>query len=220
MKKYTIIVLIILVTLLVSCGSDQVSVDDFAIKESIQLANKMKVFSEDETYIESLIGGFDLSAITDVIKEQDHSVPETAVIYQLSKEEMLDAYSKSTGTSVNSDSLREKILKRTNGMMLTHQINSKYGVELQVFNSITTWGKSYLQPENWEDTVIVFLEYEGEYSMLVSYEITGDGVISSNASYVKNVDGEAVDKLESFFDSVKKTEYTKDQITKILGDSK
>lgn len=222
MKKYMLIGVIVLLMLLISCGETEVSVEDFVIIESINLADEMSVFSEDDSYIKGLVGGFDLSHMIDSINDQDFTAPKNVFVFQMTKADMLEASTKLSGIGITSDDLREKVLKKTNGYLLVTQLNAAHGVEMQVFSSITNWGKSYIQPENWGETVVVFLEYEGDYALFVSYDVTGDGVISSSASYVKNADGELGEKMNAFFDgdSIKKTEYDIDQVNEILGESK
>ena len=47
-------------------------------------------------------------------------------------------------------------------------------------------------PKNFTDDFALYLQYDGEYSALVSFSGFGDGVIKATMSFVKNGDGDNI----------------------------
>ena len=47
-------------------------------------------------------------------------------------------------------------------------------------------------PKDFKDDFALFVQYEGEYSSIVSFSKFGDGVISANMAFVKNGDKDNV----------------------------
>ena len=71
-------------------------------------------------------------------------------------------------------------------------INASYGAENLAALTILTNSRGYIMPINFKNNFALFVQYEGDYSAIVSFSKFGDGVISANMSFVKNGDKDNV----------------------------
>lgn len=100
----------------------------------------------------------------------------------------LEALAKAEGVDFSEmgDVWVEHILKRFNFSTLASLINSSYGAENLAALTILTNSRGYIMPKDFKNNFALFVQYEGDYSAIVSFSKFGDGVISANMSFVKN----------------------------------
>lgn len=80
----------------------------------------------------------------------------------------------------------EKIYKRQNFSTLASLINSSYGAENLAALTVLTNSRGYVMPRDFKGDFALYVQYDGEYSAIVSFSKYGDGVISANMSFVRN----------------------------------
>ena len=90
------------------------------------------------------------------------------------------------------DAWLEHLWKRLNFSTLASLINSSYGSENLAALTILVNNRGYIMPKDFKNNFALFVQYEGDYSAIVSFYEYGDGVISANASFVKNGDKDNV----------------------------
>ena len=80
----------------------------------------------------------------------------------------------------------EHIWRRLNFSALASMINASYGAKELAALTILTNSRGYIMPKDFKNDFALFMEYEGEYSAMVSFSEYGDGVISATMNFVKN----------------------------------
>ena len=90
------------------------------------------------------------------------------------------------------DAWIEHLWKRLNFSTLASLINSSYGSENLAALTILVNNRGYIMPKDFKNNFALFVQYEGDYSAIVSFYEYGDGVISANMSFVKNGDKDNV----------------------------
>lgn len=169
----------------------------FIRQESIRLAEEMDDFAESEEYRKLYVASDFLDEILDELAAGDYSSPET-IYWGKSPEAAIFQYlSGDSGKEASglSQELQDAAMLRLNAAVAAGVINGGYGAETVAATTVVTTGKSYIMPEDWDENILVVLQYEGSYSVLVSFMKSGEGVITSNASFVKNEDGDLRDRL-------------------------
>ena len=63
-----------------------------------------------------------------------------------------------------------------------------YGAENLAALTILINSRGYVMPKDSKNNFALFVQYEGDYSAIVSFYEYGDGVISANMSFDKNGD--------------------------------
>ena len=86
----------------------------------------------------------------------------------------------------------EHIWRKLNFSTLASLINASYGAENLAALTILTNSRGYIMPKDFKNNFALFVQYEGDYSAIVSFSEFGDGVISANMSFVKNGDKDNV----------------------------
>ena len=84
-----------------------------------------------------------------------------------------------------------------NGAMAASFINGRLGgVSVLAAASLLTTEKAYIEPDGWPGGQLLFLQYEGGWSSVVSFAHAGEGVIGAKAEFAL-VSDEIVSDLDS-----------------------
>ena len=124
----------------------------------------------------------------------DFNKPTDIFYLYADKEQMIEnikALAGEDAEDINFEQL-EKLNKRYNFSTLASLINASYGAENLAALTILTNSRGYIMPKDFKDDFALFVQYEGEYSAIVSFSKFGDGVISANMAFVKNGDKDNV----------------------------
>ena len=124
----------------------------------------------------------------------DFNKPTDIFYLYADKEQMIEnikALAGEDAEDINFEQL-EKLNKRYNFSTLASLINASYGAENLAALTILTNSRGYIMPKDFKDDFALFVQYEGEYSSIVSFSKFGDGVISANMAFVKNGDKDNV----------------------------
>jgi len=177
--------------MLVACSSRSEKPENlsrFLIAKGVAITCEMDELAESKEYIALMSASEGIGQVMEKMASQDYSIPENAYLIKLSNDILLRVISNISGEINVSDNILEKLKYKINGSVLANIINASYGSETIAAASMTTWGKSYIQPNGWSDNMVLLLEYPGEFSSIVSFAKSGDGVISSSSVFVKNGD--------------------------------
>lgn len=169
----------------------------FIRQESIRLAEEMDSFAESEEYRKLYTASDFVDEALNELAAGDYSSPKT-IYWGKSPETAIFQYlSQDGGKEISglSQELQDAAMLRLNAAVAAGFINGGYGAETVAATTVVTTGKSYIMPEDWAENILVVLQYEGSYSVLVSFVKSGEGVITSNASFVKNEDRDLRDRL-------------------------
>lgn len=229
---------IIAMTLLLGCaafgkiGNAAAEKEQFLLTESLRLTSDMDELADSKEYLSLFTVSDSIDKIASEIGKQDYTAPKSAYLLEL-PDDMLDQMAGSLGGNENplkgmSESVLKKLRFKMNGSTLSNLINSYAGSEVLAVTSALTWGKSYLQPDDWSKNTVVLLLYDGNYSSMVSFAQSGDGIISASAGFVKN--NELMEELKSTnnpkgiweqlfgITGIKYQKYTSKDLKKILPD--
>ncbi len=177
--------------------------EEFLLTESIYLTKGMDELADSEEYRSLMASTDNINQVITQIGSQNYQSP--LVVYLLEfPDDILKQMSATLGIESDvlsgvSDNVLEKINYRLNASTFTAILNSSGGSENLVASSMLTWGKSYQQPKDWSKNTVVLLLYDGNYSSMVSFMQSGEGVISASANFVKNND--ILEKLKSSKDA-------------------
>jgi len=174
--------------LLVCCsgGAKPVGLDRFFISEGIALTRDMQDLAKSKEYVALMSPSESITQIMDTVASEDYGLPQNAYLITLSEDflqRILRAYS--GGKTIPGD-VMEKLKQKFNGSVFASILNASHGSEIIAATSLITWGKSYIKPQGWSGNSILLLEYSGQFSSIVSFMQSGDGVISASSVFVQN----------------------------------
>lgn len=213
-KKLALIsVAIAALTVFTACSASKpIDVNTFIIREGVSLTREMGGLAQNSEYIAFMSP---TDAWKDTIRhigEKDYQIPEKAYIIGMPEDLLLNALRASMSDREISEEIIGILGRKINASTFANIINASQGAELLAATSLLLWGKSYVQPDGWTENRLLVLEYAGDFSSLISFTKSGDGVISASAVFVTNGDGYAINSLESFLNLI-----TTD-VTTISGD--
>lgn len=221
-KKLCLIALIVSSLLtMAACGDkseEPIELNEFLISEGIALTCDMDKLAESKEYIALMTPSESIGQITDKMSSQDYSMPEDVYLIKLPDDIILRAVSSFSGKIEISDNIIEKLKYKVNGSVFANLINTSYGSEMIAATSLTTWGKSYIQPNGWSDNMMILVQYPDEFSSIVSFVQSGDGVISASSVFVKNGDKDILAALSEFLGTteIESDHYSSSQLKDLL----
>lgn len=221
-KLMTIGIVLVLLLTVVACETEQkfdVDIETFFISESVALTLEMHEFADDDEYVAYMMQAPEVKNIIENIASTDYSLPEKAYIYKYSNELVVNALMSELGDEAISDEVMDMLSYKFNGSMFANLINGQQGSETLAATATTTWGKSYIEPEGFEENVIIILEYPGDFSSLISFSSTGEGVIGGISSFVANGAVDYEDLLSELtpMEKVDVKVYSKEELEKFIG---
>ena len=200
-KRMRLTALIVLALLLLSAcaapaqGQPQ-DLNVFLLKEGIALTGEMDKLAETKEYTALMSASGNIGELIDKAAAGEYTAPENAYVVKLTDEGLKQAVGAAAGEAAVPENVLEILKYKVNAAMFANLVNATYGSEMVTATSLLTWGKSYIQPEGWADNTILLLEYPGEFSSMVSFTQSGEGVISAASVFMKNGEKDIAAMLE------------------------
>ena len=177
--------------------TDTIKVDDFYVDEAIKLISESGKLASDKNFISVYTTNDEMTEKILALGTIDFNKP-TDIYYLSSDREQIianiEALAKAEGIDIKDlgDNWFEHIWRKLNFSTLASMINASYGAENLAALTILTNSRGYIMPKDFKNNFALFVQYEGDYSAIVSFSEFGDGVISANMSFVKNGDKDNV----------------------------
>ena len=177
--------------------TDTIDVNDFYVDEAIKLITESGKLAGDKDFISLYTTNDEMTEKVLALGTVDFNKPKDIYYLSADREQIianLEALAKTEGVDFSEmgDVWVEHILKKFNFSTLASLINSSYGAENLAALTILTNSRGYIMPKDFKNNFALFVQYEGDYSAIVSFSEFGDGVISANMSFVKNGDKDNV----------------------------
>ena len=169
-------------------------VDKFYVDEAIKLITESGKLAADKDFISLYTTNDEMTNKVLALGAVDFNKPTDILYLYADKEQMIEnikALAGEDAEDINFEQL-EKLNKRYNFSTLASLINASYGAENLAALTILTNSRGYIMPKDFKDDFALFVQYEGEYSAIVSFSKFGDGVISANMAFVRNGDKDNV----------------------------
>ena len=168
---------------------DTKKVDDFYIDEAIKLVTESGELAADKEFISYYTANEDMTNKVLSIGAVDYSKPTEIYYMAANREKIIDNIKKFSDEELDGFDI-EKLLKlnKVDFSVIGNMINASYGAENLAALTILTNSRGYIMPKDFADDFALYLQYEGEYSALVSFSKFGDGVIKATMSFVNNGD--------------------------------
>ena len=169
-------------------------VDKFYVDEAIKLITEAGTLAADRDFISLYTTNDVMTNKLLALGAVEFNKPTDIFYLYADKEQMIANIKALAGEDAESIDFEkmEKLNKRYNFSTLASLINASYGAENLAALTILTNSRGYIMPKDFKDDFALFVQYEGEYSAIVSFSKFGDGVISANMAFVKNGDKDNV----------------------------
>lgn len=177
--------------------TDTIKVDDFYVDEAIKLITESGKLASDKDFISVYTTNDEMTEKVLALGAVDFNKPKDIYYLSADREQIIaniEALAKAEGVDIKDlgEHWFEHISKKLNFSTLASMINASYGAENLAALTILTNSRGYIMPKDFKNNFALFVQYEGDYSAIVSFSEFGDGVISANMSFVKNGDKDNV----------------------------
>ena len=177
--------------------TDTIKVGDFYVDEAIKLITESGKLASDKDFISVYTTNDEMTEKVLAIGAVDFNKPKDIYYLSADREQIIaniEALAKAEGVDIKDlgEHWFEHIWRKLNFSTLASMINASYGAENLAALTILTNSRGYIMPKDFKNNFALFVQYEGDYSAIVSFSEFGDGVISANMSFVKNGDKDNV----------------------------
>ena len=162
-------------------------VNDFYVDEAIKLTTESGTLASDEEFIRYYAPSKDIDNKVLSIGAVDYNKPTEVYYIAANREQIINNIKALSDEELDGFDI-EKLLKlnRIDFSVIGNLINASYGAENLAALTILTNSRGYVMPKDFTDDFAIYLQYDGEYSALVSFSKFGDGVIKATMSFVNN----------------------------------
>lgn len=186
LTAWIVLALLLLAACAAPANGQPQDLNGFLMKEAVGLTGEMDKLAETKEYVALMGASGNLGEIIDKAAAGEYAAPENAYVVKLTEEGLKQAIGAVAGEADVPESVLDIFKYKINAAVFANIVNATYGSEMVAATSLLTWGKSYLQPEGWAGNTILLLEYPGEFSSMVSFTQSGEGVISATSVFLKN----------------------------------
>lgn len=169
------------------------------VENGIQLTQKSKMLAEHHEFYGAIDSYYDVQPFLMEMADYEYGIPEE--VYKLNlTDELLRGI---TLDSYEVDEIPEGLFSLFKDNIQSYhfaiQINMDEEYDLYTASQYVGSGESYLEPKGWKNNVLLLLRYPGEYSSVVSFVHSGEGIIAGTAYFVKNSEKDMREVLEDAF---------------------
>ena len=164
-------------------------VNDFYVDEAIKLITESGKLASDKDFIGYYTANEDMTNKVLAIGAVDYSKPTEIYYMAANREQIINNIKAFSDEELDGFDI-EKLLKlnKVDFSVIGNMINASYGAENLAALTILTNSRCYIMPKDFTDDFALYLQYDGEYSALVSFSKFGDGVIKATMSFVNSGD--------------------------------
>ena len=164
-------------------------VNDFYVDEAIKLITESGKLASDKDFIGYYTANEDMTNKVLAIGAVDYSKPTEIYYMAANREQIINNIKAFSDEELDGFDI-EKLLKlnKVDFSVIGNMINASYGAENLAALTILTNSRGYIMPKDFTDDFALYLQYDGEYSALVSFSKFGDGVIKATMSFVNSGD--------------------------------
>ncbi len=161
--------------------------ESFYIDEAIKLTKQSAELAKSKEFVSMYTGDGEVAEQIASIAEVDYDAPKSVKYIYLHKDKILE-FMRANYPEDEADFAFEKIieLNRFSVNNFASMINARFGAKMIAATTVLNNSRGYIQPSDFEEDFAVFLEYDGEFSSVVSFSQYGENVISAHMTFVKN----------------------------------
>ena len=175
---------------------EDVSISDFYIDEAFKHTKKAGELAGTKEFISMYIPDDETKTTIENLSETEFEKPARMYYVSYNIDKVEEYYNKMIVEERYGEEIDIKRYIELNGFNLSvfaTQINGRFGARTLAATTVLTSREGYIMPKDFENDFGIYLQYEGDYSALVTFNKIGDGVIEARMQFVRN--GEKADML-------------------------
>ena len=175
---------------------EDIEVSDFYIEEAFKHTKKAGELAGTKEFISMYISDDETKTSIDNLSKTDFEKPVQMYYVSYNIDKVVEYYNKMIAEENPDEEIDVKKFIELNGFNLSvfaTQINGRFGARTLAATTVLTSREGYIMPKDFENDFGIYLQYEGDYSALVTFNKIGEGVIEARMQFVRN--GEKADML-------------------------
>ena len=193
-------------------------INEFMIKEGVKLTCELDELAGSREYIKMMTASEAVNQIVARMAEGEYEQPDHVYVIQMPDDILLKTLEITEDQIDVSKPVADKLKNTINGSVFANMLNAGYGSDMIAAGAIMNWGESYIQPEGWNGNFVLIFEYGGEFSSVVSFNRTGDQVISASSLFIKNGEGQLFQAFRQYLggSELEVEEFSKSRLEEML----
>ena len=193
-------------------------INEFMIKEGVKLTCEMDELAGSQEYIKMMTASEAVNQIVARMAEGEYEQPDHVYVIQMPDDILMKTLEITEDQIDVSKPVSDKLKNKINGSVFANMLNAGYGSDMIAAGAIMNWGESYIQPEGWNANSVLIFEYGGEFSSVVSFNQTGDQVISASSLFIKNGEGQLFQAFQQYLggSELEVEEFSKSRLEEML----
>lgn len=161
------------------------------LQAATELAEEAQDMAADERAAELFVSDSGLLAYIRRIGTAGYDRLREATVVEIPRAELTAGFlSAAFASSAEPDTaelrrLTELMKSRINPAVVVSALNGQEGSDHLAACSILTGSRTYIQPQDWRDDLLVVLEYGGEYAVAIAFWQSGEKTVTGQASFIR-----------------------------------
>lgn len=161
------------------------------LQAATELAEEMQEMAADERAAELFVSDSGLLAYIRGIGTAGYDRLREATVVEIPRAELTAGFlSAAFASSAEPDTaelrrLTELMKSRINPAVVVSALNGQEGSDHLAACSILTGSRTYIQPQDWRDDLLVVLEYGSEYAVAIAFWQSGEKTVTGQASFIR-----------------------------------
>ncbi|MGM9551748.1 MAG: transporter substrate-binding domain-containing protein [Clostridia bacterium] len=177
---------------------EDVKLDKFYIDEAVKLATETSQMAADKMFISMYVSKDMAKEICEQFNKIDYSKPKEIYYLSFNPEKAVEFFESIYAEEVVDEEIDfAKVIEyqKFNLSVFANIINGGYGANTLALTSVLTNREGYIMPKDFKKDFCLYMVYEGDFSVLVSFGKIGDGVIEGRMQFVKNGENADISSL-------------------------
>lgn len=161
------------------------------LQAATELAEEAQDMAADERAAELFVSDSGLLAYIRGIGTAGYERLREATVVEIPRAELTAGFlSAAFASSAEPDTaelrrLTELMKSRINPAVVVSALNGQEGSDHLAACSILTGSRTYIQPQDWRDDLLVVLEYGSEYAVAIAFWQSGEKTVTGQASFIR-----------------------------------
>jgi hypothetical protein len=182
MKKLVCFVLCLLLLVPSALAEKDVARDQWLYEKSLECAVIMGKMAQSDKYISSMMSLDSISDLLSEVRAQDFANPAAMRVYGFQEAILSLTINVALGQGIDED-VRQAVLSRTRSS-ISSLLLGQAGANAAALGAILAYSTACRQPDAVPGSMLVILDYEGKWSVAVTFEAYPEQVMTVNAMLI------------------------------------
>lgn len=160
------------------------------LEEAADLTLRMRELAVDDKAPRLFVSDSDILDYMRQMGAGNYSTLQRVRVAEFSSDKLAEGFMRQTLyydeqlTAEECEDLRQKLKNRMTPGVLISVLNGQEGMTHLAANAVLSFDRTYMQPEDWREDLLLVLDYGGEYASAVAFWQSGEGTVTGRAAFI------------------------------------